>query len=489
MNPVLLLIPILLPFLGGGFLLLRPMLDNRRRNLYTGAVACTVSVLVFVLLSGIPRGQSATVYSFVEGFSVGFMVDGPSMLFAGMIAVMWPLALLYAFSYMEAEERRAGWRNTFFAFYLMTYGVTLAIAFAENLVTMYVFFEMLTLITIPLVSHWQNPDSVYSGRVYTAYCIAGASMAFIAVVMGTLDGSGSFRYGGNLANEFDPALMRGVFLFGFFGFGTKAALFPLFRWLPQASVAPTPVTALLHAVAVVNSGAYAVMRLTWYAFGPDLLLGSREQTVCVLAAAFSMVFAAWMALRQRHFKRRLAYSTMSNLSYILFGVALMTPEGFWGGLAHMLFHGIIKMSLFLCAGAFMCLTGNAYIYELDGAGRRMPVTFVCYTLGALSLTGIPLFCGFVSKWRLLTAGIQAGTAASVAGAAALVISAFLCAVYSLTVSVRAFFAPESRYPQGVQEASWRMLVPIGLFTAANLLFGLWSGPVMAFLESIARGAL
>ncbi|MBQ9618542.1 MAG: proton-conducting membrane transporter, partial [Oscillibacter sp.] len=340
----------------------------------------------------------------------------------------------------------------------------------------------------------QNPDSTHAGHLYAAYCIAGASLAFVAVVLGTLDGSGDFRYGGNLAGEYAPALMRLVYLFGFLGFGTKAALFPLYIWLPKASVAPTPVTALLHAVAVVNSGVFAVTRLTWYAFGPNLLSGSAAQDFCILLSAFSMVFAAAMALKERHFKRRLAYSTMSNLSYILFGISLITARGLTGALSHMLFHGVIKMSLFLCAGAFMHVTGKEYLYEINGQGWRMPFTFAAYTLGALSLTGIPLFCGFVSKWRLLTAGVELGTPPAIVGVGALIVAAFLCAMYTLSVSVRAFLprTPDSgteEVPAGIQEADWRMLVPIGLFTAANVAFGLYSEPVMTFLESVARGAL
>lgn len=487
MNPYLLLAPILLPLLSGGALLLFfKRFSPRERNLYTMLFACLTSVLVFALLLWVRR-ESVTVYSFISGFSISFRADGPACLFAGMLALMWPFAQLYAYAYMAGEEAQ----QSFFAFYLMTYGVALAVAFSANLVTMYVFFEMLTLVTLPLVMYYQDQDSLYAGRRYIVYCIAGASMAFIAVVIGTLDGSGEFRWGGNLAGEYAPELMRAVFLCGFFGFGVKAAVFPLFRWLPMASVAPTPVTALLHAVAVVNTGLFAVARLAWYAYGPGLLLGSGVQTLCVLASAFSMVFAAAMALRQRHFKRRLAYSTMSNLSYMLFGVMLLTPDGLLGGLAHMLFHGVIKMSLFLCAGAFMHVTKKEYLYELDGAGRQMPFTFACYTLGALSLTGIPLFCGFVSKWRLLAAGLTAGTGASLAGVAALLLSAFLCAVYTLTVSIRAFFPAEgSAVPApGVREASWRMLVPIGVFTALNLLLGLCSGPVMDVLSRIANGGL
>ena len=486
LNPEALLIPVLLPFLGGWILLCLPELSERKRNIFLEIFACFTSVIVFIMLY-IIRGRGDAVYSFTKGFSIAFLIDGPAMLFAGMIAFMWPLALLYSFEYMRGNPRQ----NQFYAFYLMTYGITLGVAFSANLVTMYVFFEMLTLVTIPLVSYWSDPDSIYASRLYIGYCVFGASLAFIAVVMGTLDGIGDFLYRGNLAGEYNSNFMRIVYLCGFFGFGTKAAIFPFFEWLPKASVAPTPVTALLHAVAVVNTGAFAVLRLTWYAFGPALLSGSIVHAICVLTASFSMIFAAVMALRQRHFKRRLAYSTMSNLSYILFGVALLTPDGLWGGLAHMLFHGVIKMSLFLCAGAFMRVTGNEYLYELDGVGRHMPWTFTAYTLGALSLTGIPLFCGFISKWRLLTAGIAAGTPAAFIGSVSLIISAFLCALYSLTVSVRAFYPYGGRERCGpnIHEANWKMLVPIWIFAVFNIFFGLRSGFVMSFLESIAHGII
>ena len=301
-----------------------------------------------------------------------------------------------------------------------------------------------------------------------------------------------FEYGGSLGDLFSPGLMRIMFLFGFFGFGTKAAVFPLFHWLPQASAAPTPVTALLHAVAVVNSGVYAVIRLAWYAYGPELMRGSTEQVICTGAAVFTLVFGAAMALRERHFKRRLAYSTVSNLSYMLFGVLLMTPEGLLGGLTHMLFHSIIKMVLFLCAGAFMHVTGREYIYEINGIGRKMPVTFTLYTLSALSLTGIPLFCGFISKWKLLTAGISSGQTVGLVGMAGLIISAFLCAMYTLNVSIRAFFpmkGTDRSGSGGIKEAGVLMLIPICVFSVFNILFGVYPGPVISFLEKIAQGVI
>lgn len=486
LSPLFILVPIGIAIFGGAAIIPIPFGSDRGRNIYAETVAILTSICVWIALLACSR-EPVVIYSFIEGFSMSFGIDGPAMLFAGMISVMWPFVLLYAFEYMEHADNK----GVFFAFYVMTYGITLGVACAHNLVTMYVFFEMLTLVTIPLVGFYENHESLFAARRYAAYCIGGASLGFFAVVMATLDGGGEFIYGGTLSNVFSEELMRVVFLFGFFGFGTKAAVFPLHSWLPQAGVAPTPVTALLHAVAVVNSGVYAVMRLTWYSYGPDFLLGSEIQEFCVLTASFTLVFAAAAALKERHFKRRLAYSTVSNLSYMLFGIMLLTPEGLLAGLAHMLFHGVIKMSLFLCAGSFMHMTGNEYIYEVNGVGRRMPLTFTFYTLGALSLTGIPLFAGFISKWRLLLSGAASGTAVGVIGDMCLIVAAFLCAVYTISISIRAFFPVQGtdRYPGGIREAGWRMLVPIGSFAFLNILFGVWPGPVMGFIARIAEGLL
>ncbi len=489
MELLMLLIPILLPIAGGSVLFFHQFTNEKTRNLYLEIIALLTSVLIWFDLYAY-RGVSRTLYSFTRGFSITFCIDGMGMLFAALISVMWPMVLLYAFSYMRGEQRG----HRFFAFYIGTYGVTLGVAFAGNITTLYVFYEMLSLITIPLVTYYGNHESMYAGRKYAAYTIGGASLTFFAVVAATLYGeNGTFLYGGSLLANADVSLMRIAFLFAFFGFGTKAAVFPLYAWLPTASAAPTPVTALLHAVAVVNSGVFAVIRITWYLFGTDILIGSYAQNVGLAAAEFTLLFAAVMAVRERHFKKRLAYSTISNLSYMLFGIMLMTPEGFLGGISHMLFHSVIKMTLFLCAGAFMHNTEKNYIYELNGVGKRMPVTFVCYTIAALSLTGIPLLCGFVSKWTLLNAGADAGTTLGIVGVCCLIVSAFLCAIYTLTVSIRAFFpmAGMDRFANDTKtkDADLNMKIPIIFFTVVNLLFGMFSGHVIDWLSSIASGLI
>ena len=505
MSPLFLLIPIALPIAGGLAMLIRPIENDIKRRIWCEAVACVTSVCVWAAALLIPH-SSVEVYSFTRGFAVNFGVDGMANVFAVMISVMWPSVLLYAFDYMKGDERR----NRFFAFYVMTYGVTLGVCYSADMITMYVFIEMLTLVTIPLVSHYGGHESMFAGRKYAAYTIGGASLGFFAVVLTTMFGmDGIFRYGGSIFESYDPGMMQFAFILGFIGFGAKAAVFPLYDWLPTASVAPTPVTALLHAVAVVNSGVFAVMRMTYYVFGADYLRGTAAQAVCLSLAAFSLLFGAVQALRERHFKRRLAFSTMSNLSYMLLAAMAMSPQGLKAGLAHLVFHGVIKISLFMCAGAFIHRTRNAYIYEINGIGRRMPFTFAAYTLCALSLTGIPPLCGFVSKWQLMTAGMDAAAAAAkeasadslvsvilpylfYAGVAALIVAAFLCAMYSLNISVRAFFPVTDKdlyKDKDVTEAGPLMLIPIYLFGICNIVFGLFPGPILAILTAIGEGRL
>ena len=481
------IISILLPIIGGIILLERKQITERGRRIWCEALACLTSVIVWMILLGGPV-EEFSLYSFTRGFQIVFKADGPSMFFAGMVSTMWPFVTLYAFEYME----NAVHKNSFFGFYIMTYGVTLGVAFSGNLLTMYVFYEMLSLVTLPLVTHEQNHESMYAGRIYATYVIGGAAMAFLPVVVMTMFTEGGFVWGGHSYSNLALNYVLILWILGFFGFGVKAAVIPFHLWLPAATVAPTPVTALLHAVAVVNTGVFAVTRLTWYVFSPQRLTGSWAQGVAVLTACATLVYAASRALRERHFKRRLAFSTVSNLSYMLFGIFLLTPEGLQAGLAHMLFHGTIKMSLFLCAGAFIHKSGKNYIYELNGAGRKMPLTFLFYTLGALSLSGIPLFAGFVSKWDLLTAGGTAHSVYGYIGIVSLLCAAFFCSIYTLSVSVRAFFPVKGTdlwENTQLSDPGWRMMLPIVIFTILDIVFGVLPGPVMGFLNQVSRGVM
>ncbi|MBQ8537618.1 MAG: proton-conducting membrane transporter, partial [Clostridia bacterium] len=297
------------------------------------------SVCAFLLVFTCPEG-TLTLLEMTDTFALAFRVDGLSRVFTGLVAFLWPLATLYAFEYMRHENRE----NAFFTWYTLSYGVTLAISMAANLFTLYVFYECLTLATLPLVTHKRDAKSIHAGRKYIYYSLGGAALAFMGLIVFSHFGAGvDFTLGGGLgeaalANK--PFLLV-VFVLAFMGFAVKAALFPMQAWLPAASVAPTPVTALLHAVAVVNAGAYAVIRLIYYTVGAGFVFGTWAQTVVIALAAFTVVLGSTLAVREQHFKRRLAWSTVSNLSYILLGAALMTAQGMVGAMTHMVSHGLM----------------------------------------------------------------------------------------------------------------------------------------------------
>lgn len=487
---------VLFPVLAG-FLLLRLRPASRRiRNAYTMTAVLVTSALiyasVFLTLRFGADATACTLLSFGYNFTIAFRIDGASVVFALIIATLWPLTTLYAFSYMEHEGRE----NKFFSFFTVTFGVVAGIAFARDFFTLYLFYEMMTLATLPLVMHTMDAKARSAGKKYLIYSMSGATLIFIVLVFlmhygVTLD----FTFGGVLDETLlhgHEATLRAVFLLGFFGFGVKAAIFPLHAWLPSASVAPTPVTALLHAVAVVKSGAFAVMRLIFFGFGTEFLRGTAAQYAALTAAALTVVYGSAMALRSPHLKRRLAYSTVSNLSYILLAFSLMSPEGLAGGLLHMIYHAVIKITLFFCAGAILHQSEREYVYELEGMAKSMPVTAFAFTVAALGLMGIPPFGGFISKFTIGSAAAAEGNPFAVAGAVALVISAVLTVLYMVSVLIRFYLPSEEKdlaYLQTVREADARMTVPLLILTVLGVALALSSRYLLAFLTEIGGGGL
>lgn len=525
----LLAVPVFLPIAAGAALLamngwIRKEKREKTMQWLVEALVLVNSLLVAWLIAGCGgRSGSLVLFRLYGQLTVMFRMDRMGSFFAGLVAFLWPLATLYAFEYMEHDRRRP----TFFAFYTISYGVTLGVALAGNLVTMYVFYEMLTFATFPLVMHPMTSEAARATRQYLYYSIGGAAFAFIGLVTVlaySATGTTGFVPGGML----DPAaaaehrnLLLFVYVLAFFGFGVKAAVFPLHDWLPKAAVAPTPVTALLHAVAVVKSGAFAVLRFTYFSFGTALLRGTWAQWIVMAAALVTITYASTMAVKEVHFKRRLAYSTISNLSYILFGASMMSPLGLAAALIHLLAHAFMKISAFFCAGAVMHHTGRNYIYELDGMGYRMPVTFACFTVSSLSLMGIPLFAGFISKWSLCEAALDLGSEMSggaggavgrvlpYIGVAVILYSALMTGIYMLSVVVRAYFpgfvqqmkeaaggggagtaaAAGTKAEKSVnQDPSWLMLLPLVIFAVVIVAVGIHAGPVLRFLALIGGEA-
>ncbi len=489
MNAFYLFLAVLIPCVGGILNSLIPWKKRSHMLIYLETLVIVNSILVWMLLLNRPA-EIFTLVHFTGNLAIAFQLDGLGTVFAGVISFLWPLATLYSFEYMTKEKHE----KTFFMFYTVTYGVTLGISLADNFLTMYCFYELLTLVTLPLVMHTLTREAILASRKYLYYSIGGAAFAFIGMIfLITYGESPNFILGG-VMNAAALAERKNIFLliyvFSFFGFGVKAAICPLNSWLPQAGVAPTPVTALLHAVAVVKSGAFAIMRLTFYCFGVDFLRGTWAQYLLMGVVMFTIIYGCSMAVKETHLKRRLAYSTISNLSYILFGVVLMTPLGLVGALSHMVFHAVMKICSFFCAGAVMHQSERHYIHQLDGFARKMPKVFAIFTMSALALMGVPGLCGFISKWNLVSAAIESQNPMAYFGIGALLISALLTAIYMLTIVIRAYFpAKDFDYDTiaDVKDPNWMMLLPLAVFAVMIVGFGLCSAPVTELLTAVAAG--
>ena len=491
MSEWFLLLVVLIPLVAA---VLSPMLPFKKRNsrlFFLEAAVILNSILVFAVLLNRPDA-SLTVFRFTGNLSITLRLDGVGGLYAGLVAILWPLALLYSFEYMKHEHNEV----SFFLFYVFTYGVTLGVAMAENILTMYFFFEMLSLITLPLVMHTRTWEAVLASRTYLYYMLGGAAFAFIGMIfILTYGRTSSFVPGGvldltKLAGR--ENLIAIVFVLCFCGFSVKTAMWPFSSWLPKAGVAPTPVTALLHAVAVVNTGAFAALRVTYFSFGPELIRGTWAQKLLMGLIVFTIVYGCSRAVKETHFKRRLAWSTVSNLSYILFGIILLSQEGLTAACAHMVFHSFMKICAFFCAGAVIYKTGRNYIHELDGLGRKMPVVFITFTISSLALMGVPGLCGFISKWYLAKAAVLSENPMAYVGIVALLISALLTAIYMLTIVVRAFFPGKDfdyESIRDVQDPNWLMIVPLVIFVIVMFVFGLHSTPVVKLLEQIAAASV
>ena len=363
--------------------------------------------------------------------------------------------------------------------------------------TMYIFYEFLTMATLPLVMHGTKGESVKAGYQYMIYSFFGAAVGFVGVMIIVAFGNGgAFAMGGVLSEAFaseHPLLLRLGYLSAFVGFGVKAAIFPMHAWLPKASVAPTPVTALLHAVAVVKSGVFAIMRVTYFSFGAQLLRGTWAQHIALLLAVLTIVYGSTMAVREHHFKRRLAYSTISNLSYIVLAACLMTAQGLTAALAHMIFHALMKITLFYCAGAVLVRTHRTQIEGLRGLGSVMPFTCGVYTVAALALMGTPLLPGFASKWMIGSAAVASGTVMGYAGVAAILISAVLTAIYLMSVAFFMWFRPLED-TTGIDtnfsyDPTWKMKLPLAVITIAIVLCGIYSNNIIESLAALSAGVI
>ncbi|MCC5879354.1 MAG: monovalent cation/H+ antiporter subunit D family protein [Idiomarina sp.] len=410
------------------------------RNVLRGSFNLLASVfkiaLVALMIVGVYFEQTfETRFNLIGDIDFVLRADALSLLFAGLSSLLWLFTTIYAMGYLRGTPNR----GRFFGFFSLCVASTMGIAMAGNLFTFLIFFELLTLSTYPLVVHKGTKEALDSGRTYLIYTMAGGAVLLLGIAwLHSLVGAFDFAETGVLRDA-DPALYTSltiIFILLIMGLGVKAAIVPLHGWLPKAMVAPAPVSALLHAVAVVKAGAFGIVRVIYNVYGVEF-----SQTLGLLiplaaVACFTILYGSVQAIRQTDLKKRLAFSTVSQVSYIIVGLTLFGPIGTIGGLVHLLHQGIMKVTLFFCAGLFAETLGVKKIKDLDGVGRRMPLTSVAFTIGALGMIGIPPTAGFISKWYLGWGAIEAGVP-WVLGV--LLVSSALNAMYFLPIVHRLWF--------------------------------------------------
>lgn len=440
------------------------------------------SLLPLVLAGGRPE---LVLLELLPGVPLAFRVEPLGMMFAAVASLLWPISSLYSIGYMRGNQEHA--QTRFYICFAIALASTMGIAFAANLLTLFVFYEVLTLSTYPLVAHHEDDEARRGGRVYLGILLATSiglllpGMLWVWSAAGTLD----FRAGGILADAVDGPILGVMLLLFMYGIG-KAALMPIHRWLPAAMVAPTPVSALLHAVAVVKAGVFTVTKVIAYTFGPALLYGEASTEWLVYIAGFTVVAASVVALRQDHLKRRLAYSTVSQLSYIVMSAALFTAAGIVGAAMHLAAHAFGKITLFFAAGSIHTAAHKDYISEMDGIGRRMPWTLGAFAVGSLSMIGIPLTAGFVSKWFILDGAIATQ---QVFVLLVMVASTILNAAYFLPVVYRGFFRAAPDNPGHAHgEAPVPVVAALVITAAATVLMFFFPELPLGLARAIAGGA-
>ncbi len=449
------------------------MVSSRHANLrefWTLAASIIKFTLVFFLLPGALAGRIAefTFWEISPDISLSLKADWFGVFFALIASGLWIFTSIYSIGYVRGLKEHK--QTRYFASFAVCLSATIGIAFAANLLTFVFFYEILTIATYPLVIHNETRAAFQAGRKYLVYTLTAgvlliAATAWTYRITGTLD----FRAGGMFANaSFSPSAMTVLFLLFLGGVGVKAAIMPLHSWLPAAMVAPTPVSALLHAVAVVKSGVFGVVRVVGFVFGPQVMRQFGLNTFLAIVAGATIILASLLAFRQDNLKQRLAYSTVGHLSYIVLGAALLSPASLIGGLLHIANHATLKITLFFCAGAIYVRHHKEKISELDGIGRVMPWTMGAFTLGAIGLAGVPPINGFISKWQLGLGALQAG---EILPLAVLVLSGLLNAGYFAPIVYRAFLKkPAVPYEHG--EAPPAMVIPIVVTALFSLLLGL-----------------
>lgn len=474
-----------------------------RPNLRDG-ISVVASIIKFILVISMAPLVLAgatlelTLFEVLPGVDFAFRVDALGMVFATVSSLLWMLAAVYCIGYMRSQNEKN--QTRFYASFAVSLSAAIGGAFAANLFTLVIFYELLSLVTYPLVYHKENQPSWAGSKRYIVYLVGASKSLLLAALALTYQLAGSFDFmpHGLLKNvEASSNLLTIVYFCYLFGFA-KAAIMPFHAWLPAAMVAPTPVSALLHAVAVVKMGVFCLLRVIFHVFGIDLMSNLGLGIITAYLVSFTIVMASIYALTRDDLKARLAYSTISQLSYIILGAAMLTPMAAIGGITHIAAHAFSKITLFFCAGSIYCASHRKKISDLAGIGKRLPLTMMAFFIGSLGMIGIPPTAGFISKWYLVVGSVDAGQMALLV---VLLVSALLNAAYFLPVTYTAFFEPEKTTKDASLVAGKdireipMVAVPLLITALLSLLSGLYPeyflglARVVVATEFIAGGSI
>jgi len=474
----------------GLFLVIRKKIETHFGIcLYTGMVICVSGILnVLVALFSLSEELKFTLVRITDTVSLTFKADNLSLVFAILMSFMFIVVGFYSFDYMKHEENT----KRFYLFYMCLMGILSGMYYSSDLISLYLFYEMMTLFSLPLVLHSLTKEAIRAGLKYLFYSIGGALMSLMAIfVIYSLSDTHEFTAGGFI----DPSAVSGkeglllVFVFlAIIGFGCKAGLFPMHDWLPVAHpIAPAPASALLSGI-ITKSGVLAIIRVVFYSVGADFIKGTWVQYAWMVLALITVFMGSMLAFRENGLKKRLAFSTVSQVSYVLFGLSIMNPVAILGALLHVIFHSIIKDDLFLVSGSIIHNTGATKCDELNGIGKKMPASIISFTIASVALIGIPPASGFISKWFLAEGALTSDTGAfAYIGPAILLVSALLTAGYLLPVMIDGFFKGKNDPEEKAfsHEAKPLSLVPIIILASLALILGIFPGPITGFLEGIA----
>lgn len=512
---VIICLAVFFPIVCGLVILFFPGLKDRKQLLCVSLLSLAVSMLYAL---AVIVGDEAEVHllRFGGSLEVYFHVDELGRVFAAVITVVWLMAGIFSCEYMKHEEE--GKRGAFFkmpsddmppkegegalqyekeekryfGFYVLVYGVLMALCFSGNLVTYYMFYEMMTLTTLPLIMHNKSREAIMAGLKYLFYSLCGAYMVLFGIYfLNRYAGTLNFVAGGSGLEAADghTTLLLVVIFLMLLGFGVKAGMFPMHAWLPTAHpVAPAPASAVLSGL-VVKMGVLGIVRVIFYVVGPEAIRGTWVQTAWLTLTLITVFMGSMLAFREKVMKKRLAYSTVSQISYILFGLALLNPEAMTGSLLHVVFHACIKSCLFLSAGAMIYKTGKIRVDELTGIGKEMPVTVWCYTFASLALVGIPPASGFISKWYLAGGSLASGIPIfSWLGPVILLVSALLTAGYLLPITIRGFLPGADYDYAGLEkkEPAGTMVIPLLILAGLSVFLGLFPNPLTQYLNKIIQ---